>query len=288
MAVWPVGAWEVDMPLTAKMSAEAAAAGASGPNPFAEGMEKRKTDKLTAYLKGEQIKANAAAAEDYATRTGQKPGTFQLQASESGYNVNPETVKTQKLQLTPAQTSAEKETGKQLATYLAGGGKATVDKALSAIGDVEGGMDQRDGWDHYVGGALATHPTLQGLLAPKEKSRSDAMRSAASGLARTEDANPTQQQINMIYGQIYDPSSDTKTNKERIARFSAQKKQEAEAKQKAADHYTQTGYATMDGGGMGYAPAPADEEEDLDSAPETKEVNGQWYEKVPGGWKAMK
>ncbi len=153
-------------------------------------------------------------------------------------------------------------------------------------------MAGRDRWDHYVGGLTSGMPILQGLVAPTEKGRNDAMRSAASGLARTEDANPTQQQINMIYGQMYDPSSSTEENMKRIARFSAQKRQEAEAKQQAANLYKSTGYATMgSGGGMGTEPAPeddSDEASDLDSAVETKEMNGQWYEKVPGGWKKIK
>lgn len=159
--------------------------------------------------------------------------------------------------LTPAQEAAEKDVGKQIAAFEAGGGKAAFEKNIGALEDVKSQLEsgKRDWYDRLVGGATAFAGPIMGLLAPAEKARRDQARNTAITLAKQTDPNPTEKQIETIMGQIYDPASPDEANKERIDRYLNELRAKQGAISKAAGQYQQTGYGTM-GAAPSATPAP--------------------------------
>lgn len=222
------------------------------------GHQKKQQAGLEAQLKDEQINRNLATAQGLAAKMGVKPGKYAITANENGLNVNPEApdpLRNLLMPLTPAQESAEKAVGKQIADFDSAGGRPAMEKNLQALQDVNNDLTQgkRDGYDRIVGGALSGFPTLMGLLAPSEKARRDRARSTANNAARQSDPNPTQQQIETIMGQIYDPSSTNEENQARIQRFQTEQQQKARQMEQASQNYKRTGYATI--GNASHAPA---------------------------------
>jgi hypothetical protein len=217
--------------------------------------------------------------------------------------------------LTPAQETSEKDSGKQVSNYETGGGRATMEKNLMALEktDAELTSGKRDMWDRVVGGGAAKiSPTVMGWVAPAEKERRDRIHRAGGALVKQTDPNATQQQVEAIMGQIYDPSSDDATNLARVQDFLLEQKKKAAAIEAAAERLRTTGYAMPGLGGGGGRAAPSqdsgyeDEEGGVDEAtaeanlrdayrtqpgaqgaPETKVIKGVTYQKVPGGWKRV-
>lgn len=169
----------------------------------------------------------------------------------------------QKPSLTPAQTASETASGKKLADYEAGGGRATSAKNIEQVQSVQDdltpdakGNTKRDWYDRKVGGLLnGISPTLMGSFAPAEKARRDKAYNAAMMLARQSDPNPTENQIRNIMGQIYDPSSDDATNLERVKRFQQQQRGVDADMSRAASNLQSTGYVMP--GLSGNTPAPS-------------------------------
>lgn len=151
--------------------------------------------------------------------------------------------------LTPAQEAAEKAAGKHIEDYEAAGGRPALEKNLASLGEVESELKEgkRDGYDRLMGSATSWSPTLMGLLAPTEKARRDKARNTALDAVKKTDANPTQQQIDAVMGQIYDPSSDNQANADRISRFNEEQRKTAAQREQAAANYHRSGYATFGG-----------------------------------------
>jgi hypothetical protein len=63
------------------------------------------------------------------------------------------------------------------------------------------------------------------------------------------DPNATAQQVKDIMGQLYDPSSDTESNLQRIHDFYTEQSKKGNAIEEASKRYHKTGYATIGGGG---------------------------------------
>lgn len=169
-----------------------------------------------------------------------------------GVSVNPEPAINLKALLTPAQESAEKAVGKQIADFDAAGGRPAMEKNLNSLREVQGDLKNRDMWDRGVGVLSGVAPSVMGLIGSTEKARRDKARNTALTIARTTDPNPTEKQIEAIMGQIYDPSSSNEDNKARIDRFLAEQEAKNAQMEQASQRYKQTGYATM-----GQAPAAA-------------------------------
>jgi len=203
------------------------------------------------------IARNRQLAEDEARRMGVKPGKYATSVSESGFSVNPESLSLANLlrPLTPAQETAEKATGKQIADWAAAGGRPAMDKNVQSLVEVERdltadektGKTKRDEYDRIVGGMLSTSPSLMGLLTPTEKERRDKARNTALTIARQTDPNPTEKQIEAIMGQIYDPSSSTEANRARISRFREEQQKKNKQMDQAYQNYMRSGYATIGG-----------------------------------------
>lgn len=188
----------------------------------------------------------------------------------------------EKPQLTPAQVEAEKVTGKKVGDWEAAGGRPTAEQNVKQIGEVRKDLadGKRDTWDRVVGGATSGFPSLMGMVAGKEKARRDKVRNTAVMLARQSDPNPTQKQIEDIMGQIYDPSSSDMDNDQRLADYERKIQSTSRDMDQAATNLRTTGY-TMPGL-SGAAPAMSPSQ-----GPQTKQINGRTYIKVPGGWKAQ-
>lgn len=161
------------------------------------------------------------------------------------YSYNPEASQPLKMQLTPAQQSAETAAGKKITDFVAAGGRPAMEKDLAALQQAEQEVTKRDAWDRNVGGALNSWPTLQGLLAPKEKALRDKVRNTALAVAKKTDGSPTQATIDQVLGGVYDSPSDNQSNKERISKFLEEKRKEAADMERAVGNYNATGYATM-------------------------------------------
>lgn len=155
--------------------------------------------------------------------------------------------------LTPAQEAAEGLAGKEITNYAVTGGKGALEKDLAALREAATELEDggRDSYDQYVGGLLSTHPTLMGLLAPKEKARRDKVRNTVLDSIRKTDANPTEKQIENVMGQTYDPSSNNENNASRVRRFLTQQEKKAQQLEEAYQKYQDTGYATLGGPSLG-------------------------------------
>lgn len=224
------------------------------------------------------------------------------------------------MQMTPAQRTAEGEGGKSVQTYAVSGGAPAMQKNIDAqktvLDELKGG--KRDTYDRVAGKVLSWSPTLMKGLAPAEKARMDRVQNAALANIRATDSNPTQVLIDQTLSRAYDPAASDELNIERITadyETALAKKQQLD---NAKANYDRTGYVTIGGGpavtrGSFSAPqsivAPDDGSEDpgtVDDAgaeaayqeavrsqgraspgPQTKQINGRTYIKVPGGWKAQ-
>lgn len=233
--------------------------------------EKRNTEdhdaKLKELLTGKQMKqdaidANAARADAEARAQGLKPGTYSSHISDDGYSYDPRDPKPPGYMLTPGQIEAERMGAKKVADYEAGGGRATSAKNIEQVQSVADDLDpksasttKRDLYDRKVGGLLNNFPSLMGAMAPTEKARRDKAYNAAMNLARQSDPNPTENQIRNIMGQIYDPSSDDKTNLERIQRFQQQQKGIDSDMSHSAENLARTGYVMPGLSGSGPSPS---------------------------------
>lgn len=149
---------------------------------------------------------------------------------------------------TPAQHAAETAAGKQIADYEVAGGQPVVDKNIAALesakAELVGPKAKRDTYDRVVGGLTNSFPSIQGLIAPTEKERRDRVRETVRTLAKATDPNPTEKQIEIIMGQVYDPSSDSTSNASRIDRYLTEVKGKRDQIQKASENYHTSGYAT--------------------------------------------
>lgn len=150
-----------------------------------------------------------------------------------------------KLQLTPAQQAAETSAGKKISDYEAGGGKATFDENVKSLEGTMKGMKDRDAWDRIVGGITSSSPAMMGLLASKEKARRDSVRNTFIGLAKQVDSNMSREQMESVFGQIYDPASTDEDNIARMTKHLGDLKAKQGDIEKASAAYKATGYATM-------------------------------------------
>jgi hypothetical protein len=170
--------------------------------------------------------------------------------------------------LTPAQKAAETDAGKKVSEFKGGGRES----AASNIGQMQGVLNdidtgKRDAWDRTVGGGLDHWPTLQGFLAPTEKSRRDTAQNAM--LSMLHDAGiprPTQWDIQRVFGQVYDPSADDATNKVRLQNAVSKMAQHKAAMENMVNQYDKTGYATIGGGGELTSPGAARDPQSDDEA----------------------
>lgn len=161
------------------------------------------------------------------------------------------------LPLTPAQTAAEHEAGKKIAEFE-GGGKSASESNLAQIQGVQGDLSggKRDQWDQRVGGLLENHPTLMSMFSPTEKARRDSVQNAMLGMLHEAGIpRPTQWDIQRVFGQVYDPASDDKTNMVRLQNAVSKMKGHQQSMQDEADRYHKTGYATIGGGSPPAPPA---------------------------------
>lgn len=151
------------------------------------------------------------------------------------------------IQLTPAQEAAEKSAGKRISDWEVGGGLPAAEKNIQALEDVQEELEsgKRDWYDRTVGSVAGKSPSLFGLIGPTEKARTDRARSTAITLAKQTDPNPTQQTIDMILSQTYDPASTDKENADRIRRYVTQERGRAQQMKDSSDRMRKTGYAIV-------------------------------------------
>jgi hypothetical protein len=189
----------------------------------------------------------------------------------------------QKPQLTPGQTEAERTAAKKLADYEAAGGRSSAEQNLKQIGEVKSDLTagKRDTWDRKVGGALSSFPSLMGAFAPSEKTRRDKVRATALMMAKQSDPNPTEKQINEIMGQLYDPSSDDRSNLSRLDDYENKARAQNAQMQQSAANLSKTGYSMP---GIAGNPAAKGIPQE---APQTKTIGGTTYVKTPAGWVAQ-
>lgn len=194
--------------------------------------------------------------------------------------------------LTPAQEAAEKEAGKKISDFE-GGGKQGQEANIGQIQDVQNQLKagKKDNYDRFVGGALESHPTLMGILAPSEKARRDQVQNAQLGMLHEAGIpRPTQWDIQRVFGQTYDSAADDASNAQRLTNSTNKMTAQKQAAQAQANQYHKTGYATIGSqapasapqGSGGVAPAP--------QAPQTKQgKDGLTYAKNPatGLWEAQ-
>lgn len=221
-------------------------------------------DALRNLLQGKQadretVAGNAAAAEAWAKKHNLKDGTYSIHPSESGYAIDPRAPMAPGAMLTPAQHSAEGESGKTIQNYAVSGGSAQMDKNQNALSEVETdlsgpidpktglrtGKGKRDTYDRVAGKLLGWAPSLLGVVAPTEKGRMDKAQSTAVANIKATDSNPTQALIDQTMSRAYDPRADDAQNADRIRAIA----QEAETKRRqieaAKANYDRTGYATI-------------------------------------------
>lgn len=174
------------------------------------------------------------------------------------YSINPEPPMNVRMQLTPAQESAERTVGKQIADFEASGGRPAMEKNLQSLKEVQGDLrgKKRDRWDRGVGALFGTSPSLLGIFGSTEKGRRDKARNTALTIAKQTDPNPTEKQIESIMGQIYDPASSDEDNEARITRFLEEQDKKMLQMEQAAQNYKRTGYATFGGPGRAAVPPP--------------------------------
>lgn len=203
------------------------------------------------------IEANMQRGEDYNRRHGLTNTAVNF--NEKGFSSNPESLPNGRIRLTPAQESAERAAGKQVADWDAAGGRPAMEKNLGALDEVEKDLatGKRDGWDRGVGALLSGSPGLMGVFGSTEKARRDKARNTALTIARSTDPNPTEKQIETIMGQIYDPASSDEDNLSRIQRFKLEQGQKASQMEKASANYRNSGYATIGIGTQQGAPPAA-------------------------------
>lgn len=210
---------------------------------------------LQQYLMGEKDRQQQAGEQRRSTEfqglLKQNPKTS---VSLDGMKVDPEPSVNLKALLTPAQESAEKAVGKQIADFDAAGGRPAMEKNLNSLKEVQNEIPNRGVYDRLTGAALGSFPGALGLVNSDEKARRDKARNTANMIAKASDPNPTEKQVEMIMGQIYDPASSNEDNAARISRFLEEQQRKSGQMESASQRYKQTGYATM---GNGPTAAPA-------------------------------
>ncbi len=242
------------MGLTKKEMLQAFLSGSEGANPYAQGDEARKTQGNKATLDAtEAANADLRARKlaDYFGRTAPGMG-FTVKSGDTSISRNEKAIGPG-LSLTPAQKAGEKKAGEVMADYDALGGSAQVQRDIGQLNEVksdltpeiQGGDAKRDTYDRVVGGALGGFPSLMGMLAPSEKGRRDKARNAIIAMIRKTDPNPTQQQVESLFGQVYDPSSTNEENLSRISKFSQEQEAKAQAMEATKNRLRSTGYATL-------------------------------------------
>lgn len=162
------------------------------------------------------------------------------------------------LQLTPAQETAEKAVGKQIADFESAGGRPAMQKNLQSLHEVQGELGpegNRGRYDRAVGTVFGGFPSILGALDSTEKARRDKARNTALSIAKQTDPNPTEKQIETIMGQIYDPASSNEDNHSRITRFLGEQENKMSQMEQAAHNYHRSGYATL-GGAAPLSPQP--------------------------------
>lgn len=166
-----------------------------------------------------------------------------------------------KPQLTPAQESSEKESGKKLSAWEVSGGSPAMEKNLGnqekVLGDLKNG--KRDWYDKNVGGTLQALPlvgnSLMSIFAPTEKARMDQAQGGAVHNIKAVDSAPTQVLIDQTMTRAYDPRATNEQNAERVGTDLHTGKSTKAQMEQASDNLARTGYV-MPGLAGQRAPAP--------------------------------
>jgi hypothetical protein len=214
-----------------------------------QGMEQSGHEKLQS-MKQQQAMDMLAKQQAMAQQmAGQYPNRA---VNVEGVSIGDKSPKSLQMMLTPAQETAEKMVGKQIADYESAGGRPALEKSVGALQSVAqdlGPNGNRDAYDRTVGSLFGGFPSILGVVGSSEKARRDKAWSTANMLAKQSDPNPTQKQIENIMGQIYDPSSSNEVNAERIGRFTKEQQSKMSQMENAAKRYHTTGYATLEAPG---------------------------------------
>lgn len=225
------------MPLTQQMlPALIKAASEEGSQAFKSGSDQQLA-RLHSYLKGQQQQQDIQQAQELQKSLGK----------DAKVGVGDVTMDPRAYQLTPAQEASEKAFGKQFSDYEAGGGSSALnlnaEKIKGVLSQLQTG--KRSVFDR-VAGALVPE-SLQGLVIPEEKGRRDTIRSTAISQAKQQDPNPTEKQINQIYGQLYDEGSSNESNQQKLNDYLQQTKAKSAQMESAAQQLRKTGFGTVGG-----------------------------------------
>lgn len=189
--------------------------------------------KLAALLKGqgEQQKADLSLANLGELRK-QAPGST-VHFGEASVTPPPN------MGLTPGQEAADKTFGKDYADYVAGGGKAGVEKSLEGLEAAKGDLKNATKFDR-VAGVLPNW--ARSFLAPGDVAREDAVRNAVQmSLRQILGSQFTEKEADSFMSRHYNPRLAPEENMKRIDAATKELKKRAAQKDVSAKHFESTG-----------------------------------------------
>lgn len=149
------------------------------------------------------------------------------------------------MQLTPAQEAAEKEAGKELSRYGAGGGSATIEKNLSLMEQTAKQLEKdKPGILTRAAGALPK--TLRDFVVPEDVEREDQIRTAIqSSLREIMGPQYTEREGLELMQRSYNPRLSAEQNMSKIRTAARELMKRKAEKDAALSRYQTTGYATI-------------------------------------------
>lgn len=193
----------------------------------------------TPVYEGEPEKSSVRRDWEQSVADGTYDGSFmdyqkELKAagrSTTNINVGPQT---------PGQEAADKEFGKEYATYKAGGGYADMQKQISQLRAVSDALGKSD---DLTGPMLGSMPEwMRSITNPKSADAQQLVEEVVQrNLRQILGAQFTEKEGERLIARAYNPRLDEQTNKKRVDRLIRQMEEAAAAKESAMQYFEQNG-----------------------------------------------
>ncbi len=163
-----------------------------------------------------------------------------ISISKEGTSLTPKPKETPlAMQLTPGQETADKAFGKDYADYIAGGGRAGVDKNLKQLEDTKDDLKNTTWFEQTMGGAPKL---LRDYLTPKAVAREDMVKNSVQAtLRQTLGAQFTEREGNMLMDRAYNPRLSPEENIKRVTAIAKELRDKADQKERTGALFEKTG-----------------------------------------------